>query len=215
MIFRPLKPQTRSRPIVFITDAGPSHLEVTSEHGGVKRKTNRTAVELLLHDQDGMAVYSLVKPKQLASCLGFDQWTIIKYHNRIVRRNGGTTMRDDRHSMEEGRKRDSPPQPPTPARTTWTLALHIYKPCWHPFRLISAESATARQATVSYPPECLCPNKPGDRYHFVLEGVSEGENSAALAMVLVRDVGRARSLILRLLREQGESLLPELGKDTS
>jgi hypothetical protein len=85
MIFRPIKPQTRSRPIVFITDAGPSHLEVTSEHGWTKRKTNRTAVELLLHDQDGRAIYSLVKPKQLASCLGYDRWEVIKYHNRIVR----------------------------------------------------------------------------------------------------------------------------------
>src|SRR6266704_734684 len=85
MIFRPIKPQTRSRPIVFITDAGPSHLEVTSEHGGIRRKTNRTAIELLLHSQDSVALYSLVKPKQLASCLGFNQWKVVKYHNRIVR----------------------------------------------------------------------------------------------------------------------------------
>lgn len=85
MIFRPIKPQTRSRPIAFITDAGPSHLEVTTEHGGVTRKTNKSAIELLLHGQDGMAVYSLVKPKQLASCLGFNRWEVIKYHNRIVR----------------------------------------------------------------------------------------------------------------------------------
>ncbi len=58
---------------------------MTSEYGGMERATNRLAIELLLHAQDTVALYSLVKPKQLASCLGFNRWTVIKYHHRIVR----------------------------------------------------------------------------------------------------------------------------------
>jgi hypothetical protein len=85
MIFRPIQPMRRPRPVVFITDAGPSLLEVTTEHGGVHRKTAESAIELLLHGQDRVALYSLVKPKQLVSCLGFNRWQVVKYHNRIVR----------------------------------------------------------------------------------------------------------------------------------
>src|SRR6266704_2828856 len=124
-------------------------------------------------------------------------------------------MRDGKPSTGEGRRRSSQPQPPIPERGTLILILHIYKPCGHLFLRISGESATARHATASYHQVCRCQNSPGRQHHFELVGESEGENSAALAMVLVRDVGRARSLILRLLRERGESLLPALGKDTS
>jgi hypothetical protein len=87
MIFRPLKPRDRNRmrPVVFITDAGPSMLEVTTEHGGVRRKTSESATENLLYSLGGLAVYSLVKPKQLCRCLGFNRWEVIKYHSRIVR----------------------------------------------------------------------------------------------------------------------------------
>jgi hypothetical protein len=85
MIFRPIPPTRRPRPIVFVTDAGPSLLEVTTEHGGVRRKTAESAIENLLHGQAGLAIYSLVKPKLLCSVLGFNRWEVIKYHNRIVR----------------------------------------------------------------------------------------------------------------------------------
>ena len=85
MIFRPIEPRTARRRIVFVTDAGPELLETTTEHGAVTRRTSRLSVELLLHACDDAAIYTLVKPKQLASCLGYDNWTIIKYHNRVVR----------------------------------------------------------------------------------------------------------------------------------
>lgn len=85
MIFRPLPPQENPREIAFIVDATDSSLEICTEHGWSIRRTDTANAESLLYECKGMAIYSLVKPKQLCSFNGFNNWQVMKYHGRVQR----------------------------------------------------------------------------------------------------------------------------------
>ena len=82
------EPWTRTqplKPVVFITDANASGMEICDESGTKRYRTVRGAESRLMRIVNKVVIYSLVKPKQLILFGGADNWTVIKYHERTQR----------------------------------------------------------------------------------------------------------------------------------
>ena len=83
MKYRPLNRPKQYRPVAFITDANRDSVAIATEMGE-RRYQGKLEAFMGLYQYIDYAIYSLVKPKQLMECCGFNRWQVLKFHGKIV-----------------------------------------------------------------------------------------------------------------------------------